>query len=275
MANDFKRMWTKEELKDTYVLKLDDFSTGGEVYHKYGYTKDLLIKMSYYDKILVIDKYGNHLLFNKKRTEIENGEPYIVAYSLLEGRESNILYLNLDEGDNYNISISYFHLTDGHTHENLVRETPTDVSIIEDQGKLELMLEHDGNVLAINDTPNQFLQRRLDKPTSQKINIDLPFSSNTFNQVHAIIKYVGQFVKVYFAGAEFYGIVTDYDEETIQITPLGVAIAYDTNQTPRVISIIQIRIDERWVTILNSDFTSTDNYSASLFTGEQMKITAY
>ena len=42
---------------------------------------------------------------------------------------------------------------------------PTDVSIIEDQGKLELMLEHDGNVLAINDTPNQFLQRRLDKPS--------------------------------------------------------------------------------------------------------------
>ena len=159
-----KLSWTKEEIKDTYVLKLDDFSIGGEVYTKYGYTKDLLIKMSYYDKILVIDKYEQHLLFYKQRTEIENGEPYIVAYNLLEGTESNILYLNLDEVDNYSISIGYFYLTDAYRYDNLANTVPNDAYIVEDQGKLKLKLAHNGNILKVNDTPNQFLQRNLNKP---------------------------------------------------------------------------------------------------------------
>lgn len=52
--------------------------------------------------------------------------------------------------------------------EELVRATPTSVSIIEDQGKLELMLEHDGNVLDINETPNIFLQKKLVSGTNIK-----------------------------------------------------------------------------------------------------------
>ena len=77
--------------------------------------------------------------------------------------------------------------------EELVKVTPTDVSIIEDQGKLELMLEHDGNVLAINDTPNQYLQRRLDKPSKV---IESVISEQDYFELYNACR-VGSIVKFY------------------------------------------------------------------------------
>lgn len=75
---------------------------------------------------------------------------------------------------------------------NLENSVPTDVSIIEDQGRLELMLEHDGNVLAVNDTPNQFLQRRLDKP-SKTIQLT---GEHRLTQNEANILKLGDIVKI-------------------------------------------------------------------------------
>ena len=160
MANDFKRMWTKEELKDTYKLNIEWDAT--TTYSSYDYTKEELFNISKYNNVLVNGKF----LFRKTYSDYDRSKS--IAYTLVRNNTMYSLSLNFDEEPYaYSIGIDRDTILFGSHFEELVRATPTDVSIIEDQGKLELMLEHDGNVLAINDTPNQFLQRRLDKPSAE------------------------------------------------------------------------------------------------------------
>lgn len=104
--------------------------------------------------------------------------------------------------------------------EELVRATPTEVSIIEDQGKLELMLEHDGNVLAVNDTPNQFLQRRLYKSS---LIVSLPKTGTNFILYDISMFRVGTIVRidlsdVYGTTHNYYGIVTKVYGEHLGIS---------------------------------------------------------
>lgn len=48
---------------------------------------------------------------------------------------------------------------DGTQYEDLVKATPTDVHLVEDQGKLQLQLEHDSEVLSIDEGVNDILGR--------------------------------------------------------------------------------------------------------------------
>lgn len=157
MANDFKRMWTKEELKDTYYLPRYIENETITIDEK---TFNSIKKHS---TIAIYDDIQSWVYYHLTSSTIcnkNNVETHIFI------ADTNVLRVD-KENNEYTIRQIISEYININHFEDLVRATPTDVSIIEDQGKLELMLEHDGNVLAINDTPNQFLQRRLDKPSAK------------------------------------------------------------------------------------------------------------
>lgn len=212
MANDYKRMWTKEEIKSNSVLELPDIPEVVDAN-----SPDIIRVQGklYYKEKDIIDKTTSYYFNETLPTSLQSvGTFYITFYS---GRNFKFDYITFTGGGPqmyvaYGPAVEeYYVYTDGWVHrwyrtctfvgdipsglqtilndnaelvaktdekivylykelgadEELVKSIPTDVSIIEDQGKLELMLEHDGNVLAVNDTPNQFLQRRLDKPSAE------------------------------------------------------------------------------------------------------------
>ena len=53
--------------------------------------------------------------------------------------------------------IQRYNTVNEHTFEDLVKSTPTDVRLVEDQGKLQLQLEHDSEVLSIDKGVNDLL----------------------------------------------------------------------------------------------------------------------
>lgn len=270
MANDYKRMWTKEEIKSNSVLELPDIPevvdanspdiirVQGKLYYKTSKDGD------------VADLTGTKWLFNDVLQNITPNEWYInfVSYAEQGGttskwtKFSGIRLMSGNNGVAYEVDgssgryttvytrFSYWYyeasktieisggddvtnvdlitflkenailLEGGKTTYNykelgvedaLVKSIATDVSIIEDQGKLELMLEHDGNVLAVNDTPNQFLQRRLDKPSAvwdastSETDFETWYENNRNNM------YVGQIIELYVDDVNFLAIIRGID----------------------------------------------------------------
>lgn len=155
MANDFKRMWTEEEINKSVVI-LDEIG----------------IDLPFGDATIDITKEQYDKLLNCRFIQPnKSGGGGPVYCSLSSSKWSNIDYdeglgdfINIWWDGTYKLSRATNQVITSYMYEELVRSTPTDVSIIEDQGKLELMLEHDGNVLAVNDTPNRYLMRSWQAP---------------------------------------------------------------------------------------------------------------
>lgn len=139
-------------------------------------------------------------------------------------------------------------------YEELVKVIPTDVSIIEDEGKLELMLEHDGEVLAVNDTPNQFLQRRLDKPSAEwdsetsEIDLSTWFNAQEINQ--------WQYINIQISGTSYMCIINSLVKPSNLILmyamPIGVTLVNDGG-TYYILAAIQINNTNNVVTLVKGD----------------------
>ena len=287
MANDYKRMWTREELEKLAPSSVEykspslNKSLKSKIvvfYNRTQYLRHGIERLLYtvdfnnnifnemtINQIFVIDG----VVYNKieiwernydRSTVVTyydvNGTSYIVATRTVSQSISwvddkykhNIMCGSglrwgltscIENVRNISTSVEYDELVDIPIDTTeLEKATPTDVSIIEDQGKLELMLEHDGNVLAVNDTPNQFLQRRLDKPSA----VWTPSNSQTLkewlNDNWTHVGYIGQYMSVTFetytgeSGVQQtkYGICnfTDFGGPQVHIKPLGI---YTTSST--------------------------------------------
>ena len=273
MANDFKRMWTKEELKSNSVLDLPDIPevvddnspdiirVQGKLYYKKEVTKDEVTNLTgtswkFNETINFYDVDIDHLeldyISNKKTygdiTAIAYGggiilySPDDTGHQYYDGKWINEEYRNIEiigglyaeDMDiigflkvNATLLPLYTYFEVG-ADEELVKSIPTDVSIIEDQGKLELMLEHDGNVLAINDTPNQFLQRRLDKPSRVITGQDLeslednllPYvNTGTIIKLHETEDYISDNTDNTYCVVD--RIESEYGDSYIRLTPFG------------------------------------------------------
>lgn len=161
MANDYKRMWTREELEDTYKLDLSEVKEIDDVKTIY-ISKKEAFEIGSHNHILVKND-SSYILLSLAQKDVSTNYTNWV-YNSTAGNSISII----DEtSELYCLSLYRTIYVDSISFDALTRVTPTDVSIIEDQGKLELLLEHDSHVLAVNDTPNQFLQRRLDKPSAE------------------------------------------------------------------------------------------------------------
>lgn len=292
MANDYKRMWTKEEIKSNSVVELPDIPevvdanspdiirVQGKLYYKdikeggsdltntkWVFNETIMFtgttitaNINYFDsdnktfiKIIISTTNINGLQTNAPadymtttlydpntdlggwgkqsyRTITITGGDDVTNVDLITFLKENAILL---EGGKTTYNYKELGVEDA-----LVKSIATDVSIIEDQGKLELMLEHDGNVLAVNDTPNQFLQRRLDKPSA----VWTPSNSQTLkewlNDNWTHVGYIGQYMSVTFetytgeSGVQQtkYGICnfTDFGGPQVHIKPLGI---YTTSST--------------------------------------------
>ena len=248
MANDFKRMWTKEEIKDTYFLNIEYFEVGSVPI-----TKEIFEKIVSKNILCTIDADGNKFYYPCTRDysyDINERQKYYTmtsAYNYELGviQEGEIYYLEFSSSRNINEN----------DFENLVREVPTDVSIIEDQGKLELMLEHDGNVLAINDTPNQFLQRRLDKPSAEWDGDTSPTDLQTWLEEKLSTMHVGQVVSFRDINGNYTNIycLCTYVGDVLTLVPLGVFSGIDS-----LVTNIYVDISEQQFTI--SEYGENDKF---------------
>ena len=271
MANDYKRMWTREEIKgmggDTQVFqehldgkegKISYREAGDNVEFQFAYDKEATLVEVYqigsgYQEHGV-DKSGifvsNGIVFNK--IQIDSGYVYYKQASgnriavrnhygwldenyrtiktskytgVWEWLMSNATKISdINEHIKYNQTDNDIFVTSNYL-EHTIKAIPTDVSIIEDQGKLELMLEHDGNVLAINDTPNQFLQRRLDKPSAVWDASTSETDLASWLEEKKSSMYVGQIVLYYDDGKgdKYYCIVTNVNTHgSIALKTLGI-----------------------------------------------------
>ena len=243
MANDMKRMWTKEDINKNSV-KLKDI--GIELL----YDSSVEISKEQYDYLL-----GSMFII---------GTNDLTYYSLASHKWANI---DFDDGlleiiriiDDGNGKYVFDHVSGqivtSYLYEELVRATPTDVSIIEDQGKLELMLEHDGNVLAINDTPNQFLQRRLDKPSAEWDGDTSPTDLQTWLEEKLSTMHVGQVVAFRDIGGNYTNIycLCTYVGDVLTLVPLGVFSGIDS-----LVTNIYVDISEQQFTI--SEYGENDKF---------------
>lgn len=185
----FKRMWTEEEIKDTYFLNIDYFEDDANI----SITKELFEKIVS-KNILCVTNSDNEKSYYYVVTEYINGDEHQKFYESDTGFNHYTIGVVHEGGSYYALQLGHNRTINDDDFENLVRVTPTDVSIIEDEGKLELMLEHDGNVLSVNDTPNQFLQRRLDKPSVEWNRSTSSEDFGTWLQEQLPNMYVGQYV---------------------------------------------------------------------------------
>ena len=270
MANDYKRMWTKEEIKSNSVLELPDIPevvdanspdiirVQGKLYYKdtsdnsNNLTGSTWVFKNDIPNIYYGATYNIHFTSNNKnftRIRFAYQGVTVIYFSDISGSEitvargtwkmpeyqtititggSDVENINLINNlmlvaSTLNNKKQYSYKELG-ADEELVKSIPTAVSIIEDQGKLELMLEHDGNVLEVNDTPNQFLQRRLDKPSAEWNNETSPEDFATWwNEVKNTL-YKGQIVFLnYGDGQGYYLYNGNYNSEP-SFTPLNVQI---------------------------------------------------
>lgn len=119
-----------------------------------------------FDGISVDDLFKHNIIYFSKQF-VKDGRPIIGAgtYFYLQSGVSKS-YINIVNNDavtriyiafSNNFSIVTTRLVTDGRYEDLVKSIPTDVRLVEDEGKLQLQLEHDSEVLSIDEGVNDVL----------------------------------------------------------------------------------------------------------------------
>lgn len=186
--------WTLKEVIVQEIIDISSWLSDGVVPEEY--RNETLLK-----KCILIDDNPQIFIYVSSSFATDD-EIFFQQLLMTVSGINNTLYI-----DEY-VSISIYSdwtiekYTNGGQSYKIVKST----QIIEDQGKLELATYDNGNnIVDLNDTPNQFLQRRLDKPSFVKLDMrDIV----PINKV-----YIGQWCKIVFTNdVTLFGIITDFSK---------------------------------------------------------------